>query len=169
MNTKKLTTLAFLTAVSLILYLVELRLPSPVPIPGVKLGLANIITVTAVYYFRPHEAALLVAARLILGAIFGGGFSVLFFSASGAALCLLGMLFLHKIIPIRCLWICSVIGAMFHNVGQLLAAACVLGSPGVFAYLPILLLTGSAAGLFTGLCAAQVLKRLPKAPSPEKT
>lgn len=163
MNTKKITTLALLTAAALVLYLIELQLPSPIPIPGVKLGFANIITVVAVYYFRPHETALLVAARLLLGSIFGGSLSALLFSASGAVLCLIGMLLLHKIIPIRFLWLCSVIGAMLHNVGQLLAAAWVMESLGVFAYLPILILTGSVAGLFTGLCATQVLRRLPTA------
>jgi heptaprenyl diphosphate synthase len=139
---------------------VELRLPSPVPIPGVKLGLANIITVVAVYRFRASEVSLLLAVRIILGAIFAGNLSALLFSACGAVLCLCGMLLLKKFLPKKYIPLCSVIGAMLHNVGQMAAAVWIMGSAGVLVYLPILIVTGGIAGLFTGLCAAAVERRL---------
>lgn len=161
MSAKKMTQLSLLTAAALILYVIELRLPSPVPIPGVKLGLANIITVVAVYRFRPHEVFLLVAARVILGALFAGNFSALLFSACGAFLCLGGMLPVRRVLSERELPLCSVLGAMLHNIGQTAAAVWVMQSAGVLAYLPILMVTGCVAGLFTGLCAAAVERRLP--------
>lgn len=161
MSAQKLTQLSLLTAAALILYVIELRLPSPVPIPGVKLGLANIITVVAVYRFRPHEVFLLVTARVILGALFAGNFSALLFSVCGAFLCLGGMLLVRRVLSERELPLCSVLGAMLHNIGQTAAAVWVMQSASVLAYLPILMVTGCVAGLFTGLCAAAVERRLP--------
>ncbi len=161
-NTKKLAQLSLFTAAALVLYLIELRLPAPVPIPGVKLGLANIITVVAVYRFSAKETLLLVLARVFLGTLFGGGFSALPFSLAGAVLCLAGMLSLKKIIPCKYIWLASILGAMLHNLGQIGAAAVVMGSLSVAAYLPVLLLSGGITGAFTGLCAYGILQRIMK-------
>ena len=95
---KRLTELSVLTAVSLIIFVIELQIPNPFPIPGIKLGLANIITVYAVYHYKAHEVAAIVAVRLILGAVFSGNFAALIYSAAGAVLCLLGMLILKRFI-----------------------------------------------------------------------
>jgi heptaprenyl diphosphate synthase len=160
MKTKRIVLLGLLTGLALILFIVELRIPNPFPIPGVKLGLANIVTVYAVFRFKPQETALTVAARVLLGAMFGGNPSALLYSAAGAFCCLLGMLLLRRALPEKQLWFCSVIGAMLHNVGQIAAACAVMGSLSVIAYLPMLLLTGSAAGLFTGLTAQLLLSRM---------
>lgn len=161
MPVKKLTQLSLLAAAALILYVIEFRLPNPVPIPGVKLGLANIITVVAVYRFKPCETALLVAVRVILGAVFAGSLSSFLFSVSGAVFCLCGMMIIKKILSEKQLPLCSVLGAMFHNVGQMAAAVWVMGSVSVLAYLPILIVTGCIAGLFTGVCAREVERRIP--------
>ena len=80
LKVRKLTELAMLTAVALILFVVELQIPNPFPIPGVKLGLANIITVYAVYHYRVREVFLLVVARILLGSFFGGGMMTLMYS-----------------------------------------------------------------------------------------
>lgn len=161
MSTKKLTQMSLLAAAALILYIIELRLPGPVPIPGVKLGLANIITVVAVYRFRPQETALLVAVRVIAGAFFAGSLSAFLFSASGAVLCLCGMVLIRKRLSLKYLPLCSILGAMLHNLGQMAAALWIMQSVSVLAYLPILMVTGCIAGLFTGLCARAVERRLP--------
>ena len=158
MSTKKTVLLGLLTGISLILFIVEMRIPNPFPIPGVKLGLANIVTVYAVFRFRAQETALIVAARVLLGAVFSGNLSALLYSTAGAVCCLLGMLLMRRILPQEQLWLCSIIGAMFHNIGQIAAACAVMGSLSVIAYLPLLLLTGSAAGLFTGLTAQLILR-----------
>lgn len=161
MSVKKMTQVSLLTAAALILYIIELRIPTPFPIPGIKLGLANIITIVAIYRFKPHETALLVAARVILGSLFAGSMSAFLFSACGAFFCLCGMFFMKKFLPDKNIPLCSVLGAIFHNFGQITAAACVMQSLSVLAYLPILIVTGCIAGLFTGLCAKSVDRRLP--------
>ena len=159
MKAKKLTELALLTAASLIIFIVELRIPNPFPIPGIKLGLANIITVYAVYHYRPREVALIVAVRLILGSIFTGNFLSLIYSASGAFLCLVGMLLLKKVIDEKHLWMASVLGAVLHNTGQMAAALLVMRTPQLLLYYPFLIVSGCLAGLFTGLAAQFIAKR----------
>ena len=162
MSVKKMTELSLLVAAALILYVVESWIPLPVAIPGVKLGLANIITVVAVYRYKPGEVAALVAARVLLGSFFAGNMSALLFSAAGAMVCLIGMLMVYRILPIKYLAVCSVWGAICHNIGQTVMAVCIMKDFKVVAYLPVLMVTGCIAGLFTGLCAGMVLKRIPK-------
>ena len=160
MKTRKLTKLGLLTCLALIIFIIELRLPDLVPIPGVKLGLANIVTVYAVFRYRPSETAMIVTVRLLLGIMFSGNPSALLYSAAGAVCCLLGMLALRKSLPEKQIWLCSVIGAMLHNLGQITAAVIIMRSFGVIAYLPLLLVTGSLAGAFTGICAQLLLRRI---------
>ena len=157
---RRLTELAVLTAVSLIVFIVELQIPNPFPIPGIKLGLANIITVYAVYHYRAHEVAATVAVRLILGAVFSGNLSALLYSASGAFLCLVGMLILRRFIDEKHLWLASVFGAVLHNTGQMAAALLVTQTVQLLLYYPFLIVTGCLAGAFTGLCAQLITARI---------
>lgn len=159
MKTKRLAELSMLTAAALIIFIVELRFPDILPIPGVKLGLANIITVYAVYRFSGKEVFLMVLTRVILGAVFSTNLSALIYSLAGALLCLAGMLLLRKKIPVKYLWLCSIIGAMLHNTGQMAVAVLVMRSAAVMAYYPVLIAAGCIAGAFTGICAQLVLKR----------
>ncbi len=92
MKARKLTELAMLTALALIIFIVELQIPNPFPIPGVKLGLSNIITVYAVYHYRAREVFLIVLIRILLGSFFSGNMMALMYSMAGGMLCLLGML-----------------------------------------------------------------------------
>lgn len=158
MKIKRLTELSILTGLALIIFVVELRLPDIIPVPGVKLGLANIITVYAVYKYKASETVLLVLARVILGTLFASTFSALIYSLSGAVFCLAGMLLLRRVIPMQWMWLCSIIGAIFHNTGQIVAAAAVMKSFAVFAYYPLLIIAGCIAGAFTGVCAQLVIK-----------
>ena len=162
MKTKKLTTMALLTALALILFTVEAQIPPPVPIPGVKLGLANIITVYAMFALGPKEALCILLARVFLGSVFSGQMSTLFYSLSGGLLCYCAMLLLRKLLTEQQIWVCSVIGAVFHNIGQMGMALMIFQSPSVLIYLPLLMLSGIVAGLFTGLCAQFLLRRLRK-------
>ena len=152
--------MGLLTCIALIIFVVEMHIPVPVPIPGIKLGLANIVTVYAVYMYSPGDAALILFARIILGAIFSGNISALIFSMSGGILCLLGMIILRRFIDERHIYFCSIIGAVLHNLGQIIAAAFVTGTLSVFAYLPILTVSGCISGLFTGICAQITVNRL---------
>ncbi len=160
MKTKRLAELSLLTAVSLIIFIVELRLPNLSSIPGVKLGLANIITVYSAYKFSGREVLLMVLTRVLLGSFFSSNFSAVIYSLAGALLCLAGMLLLRKIIPLNYLWLCSILGAVLHNTGQIIVAVVVMRSFAVAAYYPFLIISGCIAGAFTGLCAQLVLRRL---------
>lgn len=162
MKTKKLTELALLTTVALIIFTIELKIPNPIPIPGVKLGLANIVTIYAVYRYRPSETLSVVLIRIFLGALFGGNFSALLYSLAGGLLCLAGMISLSKAIPERYIWLCSVFGAVLHNVGQIAAAILISGTLSVIAYLPFLLISSCAAGIFTGITAQLIVNKIGK-------
>lgn len=159
MEVKKLTQLAMLTGVALIIFIVELQIPNPFPIPGIKLGLANIITVYALYNYRAGEVMMIVFTRILLAAMFSGNMMALLYSLSGSLLCLAGMLILKRIIDEKHIWIASVFGAVLHNIGQIAVAVAIMGF-GVLAYLPFLLVSGCLAGAFTGGCAQMVVRRI---------
>ena len=161
MKTRRIAELALLTAVALIIFVVELQIPNPFPIPGVKLGLANIVTVFAVYHYRAREVFCIVVARVLLGSVFSGNVMTLLYSMAGALLCLAGMLALKRLLPERYIWVCSVLGAVFHNIGQV-AVACLIAGWGMLLYFPFLLVSGCLAGAFTGACAQLLLRRLGK-------
>lgn len=160
MNTRRLTRDAMLTGVALIIFTLEAQLPPLTPIPGIKLGLSNIITVYAVFALTGWDAAAILAARVLLGAMFAGSVSTLMYSAAGGLLCLLGMLGLRRVLTRRQVWVASVLGAALHNLGQIAVAVAITRTPGLIAYLPVLLFAGMLAGLFTGLCAQLLLQRL---------
>ena len=160
MKAKRIAELSVLTAVSLIIFIVELQIPNPFPLPGIKLGLANIITVFAVYHYKAYEVAMIVTVRLLLGSVFSGNFMALIYSASGAFLCLIGMLLLKRIIDEKHIWIASVFGAVLHNTGQMIAAVIVTQTVEIVAYYPFLLVSGCLAGAFTGLCAQLIMPRI---------
>lgn len=160
MNAKRISRLSLMTAVALILFIVELRLPNLSSISGVKLGLANIITVCGLYRYKVSETVMIVAVRIFFGAIFSGNISALVYSASGAFVCLAGMIFMKKIIPEKNLWLASVVGAILHNFGQIVAAVIMMKTLSVMLYFPILVVTGCIAGAFTGIAAQEVLKRV---------
>ncbi len=160
MDTKRITRLSLLTAVALILFTVEAQIPPPVPVPGVKLGLANIITVYTAFRFGLADALMVLLVRITLGSAVTGAVSAAIFSLSGGFLCWLVMIPLRRILAPKQIWVCGVIGAVFHNIGQVLACVAVYQTTAVVAYLPALLLSGMVTGLFTGLTAQYLLKRL---------
>ena len=160
MKTKRLTRDAMLAGAALIIFIVEAQLPPLTSIPGIKMGLANIITVYAVFALGPADAALILAARVLLGATFAGGLSALMYSAAGGLACLLVMLALRRALSMKQIWVASVIGAAAHNAGQIAVAVAVTGTVGLAAYLPVLLMSGMIAGLFTGLCAQALINRM---------
>jgi len=153
--------MALLTAIALTIFMVEAQLPNPIPIYGAKLGLANIVTVYAVFALGPGEAAMILLCRIFLGSIFSGQMMTFFYSLAGGILCLGTMIPLRRVLGMDRLWIASVLGAAAHNVGQLLAAIAIARTPTLVVYLPYLLLAGMGAGLFTGLCAQFLVRRLP--------
>jgi len=160
MKAKKLTRLALLTGIALIIFIIELRIPDLVPIPGAKLGLANIVTVYAVYKYKAGEVFMIVFTRVLLGSVFGGNISAIIYSMAGALVCLCGMLLIKRIIPEKYIWLCSVFGAVLHNTGQIAVAVLMMRSFAVISVYPFLIFTGCIAGAFTGLCAQLLISRL---------
>lgn len=159
MNAIKLTQLAMLTGIALIIFVIELQIPNPFPIPGIKLGLANIMTVYAVYRYRAAEVMMIVFCRIFLAAVFSGNMMALVYSFAGSVLCLTGMLLLRKVIDKNHIWLASVFGAALHNIGQIVIAVLIMGK-GVLVYLPFLLVSGCFAGAFTGGCAQLISRRM---------
>ena len=160
MKTKKLLYLALLTAVALVLFVVENQIPAPVPVPGVKLGLGNIIVVAVLFLYGPREALAVLGVKVLLSAVLTGNLGALAYSAAGGLLSWAGMCLLRRFLRPDQLWVASILGAMLHNLGQLLAAVAIADTPGLLAYLPVLLLSGMVTGLFTGLAAQAVAGRL---------
>lgn len=161
-TTKQLTTMAMLTAIALAIHVAEAQIPAPVPIPGVKLGLANIVTVYAVFTIGAGPALMILVARILLGSLFAGQAMSLLYSLTGGLFCFVVMLLLKRILTRNQIWVASVIGAIFHNIGQILVAIVVTGTPAIVSYLPVLLLSGIAAGLFTGFAAQTFIHRMDK-------
>ena len=159
MQTRKLTRMALLTAIALTIFMVEAQIPAPIPVPGVKLGLANIVTVFAVYTMGSKEGAAILAGRIFLGAVFAGNFSTILYSAAGGALAILTTIGLKRILTQKQLWVAGALAAVAHAVEQMAVAVAVTGTPGLVAYLPVLMVTGIIAGLFTGLCAQFLVNR----------
>lgn len=159
---KKLTFLAVVTAVSLVMFLIEALIPSPVPLPGVKLGLSNIVTTCLLFLLGWREALAVLLLRVFLGSLLTGQLGALVYSLSGGLLSLFCLILLRRALMPHSLWIAGVIGGAMHNVGQILAAILLTQTPSVIVYLPLLLCCGMLAGLFTGLCAQFLLQRLKK-------
>ena len=162
MKLRRLTTLAVFTVVALTIFVVESAIPVPVPIPGIKLGLANIVTLLVLLNYRPSDAMFVLFARILLSSMFAGQAMSLLYSLCGGALCFAVMCLVNRFLCSKYIFITSIFGALAHNAGQLLVAYLILRSAGVFAYLPFLTVSAVVTGLFTGLCAHYSQKYLMK-------
>ena len=154
MKTNKLVLLGLLTAIALTIFMVEAQIPALVPVPGIKLGLSNIVTVFAVFALGPWEGA-----GVFLGAVFAGNLGTIFYSGAGGLCAILVTVLLRKILTRRQLWVAGAFGAVAHSVGQMAAAIVISGTPALAVYLPVMIVCSIVTGLFTGLCAQLVLNR----------
>ena len=160
-STKKMVTLSVLISQALVLHVIERLIPVPVPIPGVKLGLANIISMFTIIIFGWKEALLVVFLRTMLGSFFGGGVSSFLYSISGGMISALAMALLYKYFnKIFSIVAISVVGAVFHNIGQILVASMVVSNVNLFFYLPILMITAVITGIFIGITVQLTMKPL---------
>lgn len=159
-KTKRLVLLAMLTAVAMILSYVESLLPS-VGIPGVKMGLANIAVIFALFRFGWKEAAALSLVRVVLVSLLFGSVGAMLYSLAGAVLSLAVMALLRRIDRFSTVGI-SVAGGVAHNAGQILMAMLILQTKQLLGYLPVLAVSGIAGGVLTGLVAALLIRRIPE-------
>ncbi len=160
-STKKLALGAVLTALALGLSTVENLFPITllIPLPGVKLGLANIVTVFALYELGALPALAILVARCLLGSLFAGNASALIFSMLGGLAAMLVMIALHAL-PRLSVYGVSVGGAAAHNCGQVLAAVLTLGNAAPLSYLPFLLLVSPFTGALSGFIAALLFRAM---------
>ncbi len=160
MSLKKLTLLSLFTTISLAVYAIESAVPPLVPIPGIKLGLANIVTLVLLRRFRAGDALLVLCCRILLSALLFGQALSLLYSLAGGLASLLVMWLVMKLLRKQWIFLTGAVGGLTHNTGQLLTAWMITATDGVFAYLPFLVLSGVITGLFTGLCAGFLDKYL---------
>ena len=155
----RLASFGVFVALALIFSYIETLIPFQIGIPGVKLGLANLVILIALYRMPVGEVYLLSGVRVVLtGFLFGNLMSILY-SLAGGILSLTVMWGMKRIRSVSILGV-SIAGGVFHNIGQLLAAALMVETYGVFSYLPVLLISGLLTGFVIGLAAGEMLKRI---------
>ena len=160
-KTKRLTLCAILIALAMALSYTERFIPLQlvIPLPGIKLGLANIVTVMALYFFGEKHAFTILIIRCVLGSVFGGGISGLAFSLTGGLLAMTTMSIVRRM-GLFSVYGVSVLGAAAHNIGQILVAMFLMNSVYVAGYLPYLLAVSVFTGMATGAACAGVFKAL---------
>ena len=161
MKTKNVALTGLLIALALVLSYLESLVPLSFAIPGIKLGLPNLVVVFALYRLKPPIAAAISLLRVALVALLFGSALSLAYSAAGAVLSLAVMLLLRKTGRFGCTGV-SVAGAVAHNLGQILTAAALLETASLAWYFPVLCLSGTVAGVVIGLLAALLVKRIPE-------
>lgn len=165
-KTSKMVYMSLLISMALILSLIERMIPTPFVAPGAKLGLANLIIIISVYTLDNYkDSSLVLFLRIFLAALLGGSVSSLLYSVTGGILSFIITVIVKELGGKHV----SVIGvsasaAVFHNVGQLLAASLILNNFSIFLYLPILSITGIVTGIFIGLSANYILNHLKTLP-----
>jgi len=162
MKIKKLVLMALLSAIALTIFTLEAQIPALVPIPGIKLGLSNIVTVFAVFFLGGWEAAAILFVRIFLGAVFAGNFSTVIYSAAGGFLALGVTCLLRRVLQDNQLWVAGCLGAVAHSIGQMAVAVPISGTPMILIYLPAMIVCSIITGLFTGCSAGFLVKRSKK-------
>ena len=167
MKTKNLTLCALLVSMALVLSYIERFIPlqMAIPLPGIKLGLANIVSLVALYMLGSRYAYGVLALRCFLGSVFSGSITGFIFSLTGGSLAMLVMA-LSKRISFLSVYGVSILGAAAHNIGQICAAMVIMHSVYIGAYLPYLLIIAIVTGFATGAAGAGVLKVLARPGSP---
>ena len=159
MKTKRLTTLGLLMALAFVLSYVEYLLPLNIGIPGAKVGLANLVVMVALYSIGSKDALLLSFVRVLLVGFTFGNMAMMLYSMAGAALSFLAM-FLFKRTKLFIAKGVSVIGGVFHNVGQIIVAIFVLETASLIYYLPFLIIIGTVSGVVIGIISSMIIARI---------
>jgi len=161
LDTVKLTFMALFAVIALIIFIIEAQIPLPVHIPGLKLGLANIVTLFMLFLggrWKTRDVFMVLAVRILLGALFAGQPVSFLYSAAGGMLSLVFMYLLKTNVRGIPLPVVSVAGAIAHNIGQIAMVMLVWQSTSVMVYLPVLIAGGIVSGLVTGFCIYFIYK-----------
>ncbi len=158
-KTNRMVLLGVLVALAFIFSYVETLIPINIGVPGAKLGLANLVVMVALYTLGTRDAFLLSLVRIVLVGMTFGNMASMLYSIGGGLLS-----FLVMVLAKRSGWFSktgtSVLGGVFHNVGQILVAMAVLETGRLIYYLPVLLVAGTASGIVIGLLAAMIIRRI---------
>lgn len=165
-KTTHLMYLSMLVTMALVLSLIERNIPVPFMTPGAKLGLANLVTVLALYSLpKKRDIIMIITARLLLTSLFGGSVSGLMYGSMGAVLSFLIMILIKGILKEKVSIIgVSAAGAVFHNIGQILVSICIVKNIGVILYLPFLSIAGIVTGVFVGIAANYIITYIYRLP-----
>ena len=161
MKTKKVAFLGIFIALAMILSYLESHIPALVAVPGVKVGLPNIVMVLLLYKISSKETVIVSIIRIFLVSLLFGNLQTMTFSIAGAVLSLAGMILLKKTNWFSCITV-SIVGGILHNVGQIIAACFWTNTAEIAYYLPVLLVSGILAGAVIGIIAGILVKRLEK-------
>ena len=159
-STLRVCRCALMAALALALTALESLIPVPMPVPGMKLGIANVVTVAAAFWLGPVDAAVVLGVRIVLAAYLTGQLA---FSIVGGACALAVTLAFARFSSSDRVRLAAMAAAVAHNIGQIAVAVAVTGTPEIAFYLPVLLVAGVAAGFATGTVAQAVLDRIPHA------
>jgi len=161
MKSKKISTYGLLIALAFILSYIEAMFPLPVPIPGIKLGLANLVVIVALYTMGAKEAFVLSIIRIILVGFTFGSLSTMLFSLAGGLLSWLLMSVL-KYIGIFSHVGVSIVGGVSHNIGQIITSILIMENINIIYYLPFLLISGLLCGAVIGIVGGMIIQRIKK-------
>ena len=161
MKTKKVAFLGLSITLAMVLSFVESQIPPLVALPGVKVGLPNLVMVFLLYKIGWKETVIVSLIRIFLISLLFGNIQTMTFSIAGAVLSLLVMILLKKTNVFSCITV-SIVGGISHNVGQIIAACLWTETAQIAFYLPVLMISGTAAGAVIGLIAGMIVKRLEK-------
>ena len=159
---RKVAFYGIFAALAILMGYVEAMLPSPVPIQGVKLGLANVIVLIAMYFMGERAAIGINVIRVVISALLFNGFAGFLYSMAGAGASFIVMVLAKKIKSSGIIGV-SVLGGITHNIAQIGVAAAVLNTPGLMYYIPVLLISGTIMGVITGMVAKYCLVHIEKA------
>ena len=158
MKTKKVAMLGLTIALAMIMSYIEVLVPLSFAVPGIKMGLANIVIIFVLYKFGIKEAALVSLIRVILVSLLFSNVMAMWYSLAGAVLSLSVMWVLKKIDKFSVIGV-SVAGGVMHNVGQIIMAIILFGAEQIALYLPVLIITGTVTGIVIGIVSGLVINR----------
>lgn len=157
---RKLSLCALFSALALIFSYIETLFPIPVPIPGVKIGIANLVVLIAIYRFNFKTAFFINIFRIIVSSLLFSGVFAMIYSLAGGILSILFMYVLYITKKFSMVGV-SLIGGVMHNLGQLITASFIMETPSLFSYFPVLLFSGIVSGIVIGIVAYLVERKLP--------
>lgn len=153
---KKVAYYGVFTALAILMSYVERMIPVPVAVPGIKLGLANIVIVLVLYTMETRDAFYISIVRILIAGVLFSGFAGFMYSAAGAIFSFFAMSLLKKSQWFSMIGV-SVIGGIAHNIGQIIMAMIMLKNTKVIYYLPVLLISGVVTGVVVGITAKSAL------------